>query len=149
LKYKLIKNFLFSNLGGFQCTSQIIQTPARVRRQMTFFLNFYPPAFVRRGSKFCFVVVVVVLGTLLRILHYCPISPCFQHIAPWPMACIHALPSSIARQPCPAALPGSLARQPCPAALPGSLAWQPFPAALIAWQTCRNKSSLITFCCVA
>jgi hypothetical protein len=53
----------------------------------------------------------------LKILHYCPISPCFQHIAP-----LHAhawqgcapLPCSFARQPCPAVLPGSLARQPCP-----------------------------------
>jgi hypothetical protein len=38
--------------------------------------------YVQRGSKFCFVVVVVVLlvlgaDTLIRILHYCPISPCF------------------------------------------------------------------------
>jgi hypothetical protein len=58
---------------------------------------------------FCFVVVVVVLAdTLLRILHYCPISPCFPHIAP--------LPCSLVRQPYLAALPGSLA----PAALPGS-----------------------------
>jgi hypothetical protein len=77
------------------------------------------------GSKFCFVVVVVVVlvlaDTLLRILHYCPISPCFQHITP-----LHApLSCSLARQPCPAALPGSLVRQPCPAALPGSLARQP------------------------
>jgi hypothetical protein len=70
---------------------------------------------------FCFVVVVVIVvvvvvvvlaDTLLRILHYCPISPCFQHIAP-----LHVpLPCSLARQPCPAALPGSLA----PAVLPGS-----------------------------
>jgi hypothetical protein len=84
------------------------------------------------------VVVVVVLGadTLLKILHYCPISPCFQHIA-----ALHApLPGSVARQPCPAALPGSLARQPCPAALPGSLARQPCPAALpgsLARQNCK------------
>jgi hypothetical protein len=95
---------------------------------------------------FCFVVVLllVLLGTLVRILHYCPISPCFQHIAP--------LPGSLARQPCLAALPGSqipntaqntallstftmlsayctiacsLAMQPCPAALPGSFTRQP------------------------
>jgi hypothetical protein len=59
-----------------------------------------------RGSKFCFVVLLVLADTLIRILHYCPISPCFQHFAP-----LHA------------ALPGSLPRQPCPADLPGSLAW--------------------------
>jgi hypothetical protein len=85
--------------------------------------------YVQRGSKFCFVVVVVLLvvvlaDTLIRILHYCTISPCFQHFAP-----LHAaLPGSLAREPCPAALPGSLVRQPCPAALLGSLARQPCPA---------------------
>jgi hypothetical protein len=37
---------------------------------------------------FCFVVVVVddvvvvLANTLIRILHFRPISPCFQHIAP-------------------------------------------------------------------
>jgi hypothetical protein len=85
--------------------------------------------YVQRGSKFCFVVLVVlvvVADTLIRILHFRPISPCFQHIAP-----LHAaLPGSLARQPCPVALPGSLAWQPCPGALPGSLARQPCPAAL-------------------
>jgi hypothetical protein len=72
---------------------------------------------VQRGSTICFVVLVVlVVETLVRILHYCPISPCFQHIAP-----LHApLPCSLARQPYLAALPGSLARQPCSAALPSS-----------------------------
>jgi hypothetical protein len=81
--------------------------------------------YVQRGSKFCFVVVLLGADTLLKILPYCPISPCFQHIAP-----LHApLPGSLARQPCPAALPGSLARQPCPAALPSNLARQPYPAA--------------------
>jgi hypothetical protein len=55
--------------------------------------------------------------TLLKILHYCPISPCFQHIAP-----LHsALPGSLARQPCPAALPRRLAPQPCPSASQKSL----------------------------
>jgi hypothetical protein len=75
--------------------------------------------YVQRGSNFCFVVLVVVLvvllvvgkslikillylpilfnftmlSSLLKILHYCPISPCIQ-------------------QPCPAALPGMIARQP-------------------------------------
>jgi hypothetical protein len=44
--------------------------------------------YVRTNAGLAFalfvVVVVVVLGvdTLLKILHYCPISPCFQHIAP-------------------------------------------------------------------
>jgi hypothetical protein len=73
--------------------------------------------YVQRGSKFCFVlvvlvVVVVVADTLIRILHYCPISPCFQHIIAY----------SLARQPC-ARLPGSLARA-CLAAL-RALARQP------------------------
>jgi hypothetical protein len=91
--------------------------------------------YVQRGSKFCFVVIglVVLADTLLRILH---ISSAYCHIA-----------CSLAQQPCPAALPGSLARQPCPAALPGSLARQPCPAALPgspAQQPCRNITSLIT-----
>jgi hypothetical protein len=71
--------------------------------------------YVQRGSKFCFVVLVVVLAvadTLIRILHYCPISPCFQHIIAY----------SLARQPC-ARLPGSLARA-CPAALRALLSRQ-------------------------
>jgi hypothetical protein len=81
--------------------------------------------YVQRGSKFCFVVVVFLgADTLLKFLHYCPISPCIQQ------PCPAALPGSLARQPCPAALPGSIARQPCPAALPGSLARQPCSAAL-------------------
>jgi hypothetical protein len=29
---------------------------------------------------FVVLVVLVLADTLLRILHYCPISPCFQHI---------------------------------------------------------------------
>jgi hypothetical protein len=82
--------------------------------------------YVQRGSKFCFVVLVVVLvlvvaDTLIRILHYCPISPCFQHIIAYSLArqpCAR-LPGSLARA-CPAAL-RALARQPC-ARLPGSLA---------------------------
>jgi hypothetical protein len=76
--------------------------------------NFFTSVgtYVQRGYKFCFVVVLAV--SLIKILHYCPISPCFQHIA----ACHAPLPCNLARQPCPAALPGSLARQPCPAALP-------------------------------
>jgi hypothetical protein len=54
---------------------------------------------------FCFVVVGT--DTLIRILHYCPISPCFQHI----IAPLHtALPGSLARA-CSAAL-RALARQP-------------------------------------
>jgi hypothetical protein len=79
--------------------------------------------YVQRGSKFCFVVVVFLgADTLLKFLHYCPISPCIQQ------PCPAALPGSLARQPCPAALPGSIARQPCPAAMPGSLTRQPCPA---------------------
>jgi hypothetical protein len=50
-------------------------------------VSFYPRWHdVQRGSKFCFVLVFVLLllgATLVRI-HYCPISPCFQHIAPLP-----------------------------------------------------------------
>jgi hypothetical protein len=61
---------------------------------------------------FFFLLGSQTLLKIVKILHYCPISPCFQHIAP-----LHApLSGSLARQPCPAALPGSLARQPCPAA---------------------------------
>jgi hypothetical protein len=74
-------------------------------------ISFYPRWYVcstRVYVLFCFVVVLVVLvlvlvlaDTLLRIQHYCPISPCFQHIAP-----LHApLPCSLARQPCPAVRP--------------------------------------------
>jgi hypothetical protein len=73
--------------------------------------------YVQRGSMFCFVVLVLVLvlaDTLLRILHYCPISPCFQHI----IAPLHtALPGSLARASLAAFR--ALARQPC-ARLPGS-----------------------------
>jgi hypothetical protein len=68
--------------------------------------------YVQRGSKFCFVVVLLLgkslvkillylpilfnftmLSSLIKILHYCPISPCIQ-------------------QPCPAGLTGSPDRQP-------------------------------------
>jgi hypothetical protein len=87
-----------------------------------------------RGSKFCFAVLVVLVlaDTLIKILHYCPSSPCFQQIAPFALhaALPGTLPSCLALQPSPAALPGSLARQPCPAALPGSLSRQPCPAVL-------------------
>jgi hypothetical protein len=92
--------------------------------------------YVQRRSKFCFVVLLGA-DTLLKFLHYCPISPCFEQpcLAALPQPC----PGSLARQLCPAALPGSLARQPCPgnlvrqpcsAALLGSLALQPCPTAL-------------------
>jgi hypothetical protein len=81
--------------------------------------------YVQRGSKNCFVVVLV--GTLVRILHFRPISPCFQLLSIL-CHCMHAC--NLARQPCPATLPGSLAQQPCPAALPGSLARQPCPTDL-------------------
>jgi hypothetical protein len=87
--------------------------------------------YVQRGSKICFVVVLVVLvvdtDTIIRILHYCPISPCFQHI----IAPLHT------------ALPGSLARA-CPAAL-RALAWQPWvclPGSLA-------RACLAAFCVLA
>jgi hypothetical protein len=68
--------------------------------------------YVQRGSMFCFVVLVLVgTDTLIRILHYCPISPCFQHI----FAPLHTALRPLSWQPC-ARLPGSLARA-CPAAL--------------------------------
>jgi hypothetical protein len=107
--------------------------------------DFYPRWHdVKHGSPFCFVVVLVVLGadTLIRILHYCTISPCFQHIAPkvslHHMHCMQPCPAALARQPlpgspCPAALarqplPGSLARQPLPGSpCPAALARQPLP----------------------
>jgi hypothetical protein len=57
----------------------------------TWLLHFYPRWYVHRGSKFCFVVLLLLGATLVRI-HYCLISPCFQHIAP--------LPGSLLRQPC-------------------------------------------------
>jgi hypothetical protein len=60
------------------------------------------------------VVVLVGAYTLLKILHYCPIPPCFQASAYCTVAC------SLAQQPFPAALPGTL---------PDSLSRQPFPAA--------------------
>jgi hypothetical protein len=63
--------------------------------------------YVQRGSKFCFVVVLLVGESLIKILHYCPISPCFQHI----FAPLHtALPGSLARA-CPAARRALLSRQ--------------------------------------
>jgi hypothetical protein len=107
--------------------------------------------YVQHGSKFCFVVLVVVADTLIRILHFRPISPCFQHIAP-----LHAaLPRTLAQQPCPAALPSSLARQTCPAALPGSLclaalpgilACQPCPAALPGSLAEKFASCFMQYC---
>jgi hypothetical protein len=53
--------------------------------------------FVQRGSKFCFVVllVLVLVGTFVRILHFRLISPCFQLVS--------------ILQHCPAAMPGSSA----------------------------------------
>jgi hypothetical protein len=68
------------------------------------------PALVQRGSKFCFVVVL--LGVRVIAQNIALLSNLTMHSA--------ALPDSLARQPCPADMPGSLARQPCPAALPGS-----------------------------
>jgi hypothetical protein len=101
--------------------------------------------YIQRGSKICFVVVVVVevidiaQNTALlsnfhhafSILHHCmQLCPAAlpDSLARQPLPT--ALPVSLARQDCQAALPGSLACQSCPAALPGSLARQPCPAAL-------------------
>jgi hypothetical protein len=81
--------------------------------------------YVQRGSKFCFVVVlvlVVVLGVTVIAQNIAFLSNFTMHSA--------ALLGSLARQPCTACVPGSLARQPFPAALPGSLSRQPCPAAL-------------------
>jgi hypothetical protein len=107
---------------------------------------------VQRESKFCFVLLVLLVGTECCIFDqfyhtfscsaYCNIA-CSLARQPCPAA----LPDSLARQPCPAALPGSLATQPCPAALPGSLAQQSCPLALpssLARKPCRNITSLIT-----
>jgi hypothetical protein len=63
--------------------------------------------YVQRGSKFCFVVVVVVLGVTVIAQNIALLSNFTMHSAALPPA----LPGSLARQPCPAALPGSLARQ--------------------------------------
>jgi hypothetical protein len=112
-------------------------------------VHFYPRWYVSTYNA-CLSLALLLsscssCGHINQNTEYCPISPCFQHIAP-----LHApLPCSLARQPCPAALPCSLARQPCPAALPGSLARQPYHAALpgsLARQPCRNITSLITGC---
>jgi hypothetical protein len=78
--------------------------------------------YVQRGSKFCFVVVlvVVVLGVTVIAQNIAFLSNFTMHSA--------ALLGSLALHACPAALPGSLSRQPCPAAIPGSLARQPCTA---------------------
>jgi hypothetical protein len=98
---RTVKKIKFSAMVPFFAMRAILQpaVPAAFLPACTF---------VQRGSKNCFVVVVLLLGaTLVRILHYCPISPCFQHIAP-----LHAVwPGHLARQPCPAALPTSLAEK--------------------------------------
>jgi hypothetical protein len=109
--------------------------------------------YIQRGSKFCFVGVLLVLllgATLVRI-HYGPISPCFQHIAPMPsnlarQPCPAALSCSLGRQPCPAALPGSLARQSCTTVLPGSLARQPL-IIITSLITGRRPAELQAFLC--
>jgi hypothetical protein len=102
--------------------------------------------YAQRGSKFCFVVALLLVGVtdiaqntvflsnFTMLSAYCTITCTFAR-----QPCPTALPGSLARQPYPAVLPGSLARQPCPAVLPGSLVRQPCPAALpgsIALQTC-------------
>jgi hypothetical protein len=89
--------------------------------------------YVQRGSKFCFVVVLLVVGVTDIAQNTALLSNFTMLSAYCTIAC------TFARQPCPAALPGSLARQTCPAALhgslclaalPGSLACQPCPPAL-------------------
>jgi hypothetical protein len=85
--------------------------------------------YVQRGSKFCFVVVLLVVGVTDIAQNTALLSNFTMLSAYCTIAC------TFARQPCPAALPGSLARQPCPAALPGRLARQPCTVAF-AWQPC-------------
>jgi hypothetical protein len=93
--------------------------------------------YAQRGSKFCFVVALLLVGVtdiaqntvflsnFTMLSAYCTITCTFAR-----QPCPAAMPDSLARQPCPAAMPGSLARQSCPAALPGSLTRQSYPAAL-------------------
>jgi hypothetical protein len=94
--------------------------------------------YVQRGSKFCFVVVLLLVGVIdiaqntallsnfTMLSAYCSIACTLaMHMQP----CHAALPGNLARQPCPEALPGRLARQDCLAGLPGRLARQPCPAA--------------------
>jgi hypothetical protein len=101
-----------------------VQHPVVLMWRGTNFLPALVRMYVQRGSKYCFVVLV--LGeSLVRILHFRPISSCFQ------LLCIlHvAFPSSLARQPCPARLlhrwqffsPCYIDTL-CPAALPSNLA---------------------------
>jgi hypothetical protein len=47
---------------------------------------------------------------IVRILHFRPISSCFQLLIILCHCMYATLPGSLARQPCPAALPGSMAR---------------------------------------
>jgi hypothetical protein len=93
--------------------------------------------YVQRGSKFCFVLLVLVgvtdiaqntalLSNFTMLSAYCTVT-CSLARQP----CQQALPGSLARQPCAAALPGNLARQYCQAAFFGSLARQPCSAALL------------------
>jgi hypothetical protein len=77
------------------------------------------------------VVLVVIADTLIRILHFRPSSPCFQHIAP-----LHA------------ALSGGLVRQPCPAALQKSyklLITSSRPAELQAFLTAVGRHAVLRF----
>jgi hypothetical protein len=78
---------------------------------------YFLPALVRTYNaslSFALLLLFLFLGSqsLLKILHFCPISPCIQQ------PCTAGLPGSLARPPCPAALPGRLARPPCPAVRP-------------------------------
>jgi hypothetical protein len=70
--------------------------------------------YVQRGSKLCFVVVLLA-DTLIRILQYCPISPCFQHIFA-PLHTALRLPSAVCKGACAALR--AIARQSCAGCCP-------------------------------
>jgi hypothetical protein len=87
-------------------------------------------SYVQRGSKFCFVVLVLVVLVVLvaESLLICQNTALLSNFT------IYAFLKAFSilhhcMQPCQAALSGSFARQHCPAAMPGSLAQQPSPVA--------------------
>jgi hypothetical protein len=106
------------------------------KKTWLFFIFTRVGTYVQRGSKFCFVLLLLGVRVIAQniallsnfIMHSAALPGSPGHLARPP--CPAALPGSLARQPCPAALPGSLARQLCPATLPGCLARPPCPAAL-------------------
>jgi hypothetical protein len=106
--------FLGKNLDPQKALGAKRHAPGHERaRAISIFTRVGTYAYVQRRSKFCFLVVLVVgTDTLIRILHFRPISPCILH---------HCMHPCLDRQPCPyslalAALP--LPLQPCSAALP-------------------------------